>query len=89
MKTLIFLPYFGQWNDYFKLWLHSCSYQKDFNWLILTDIPIKEALPKNINIVYSTLPSLKEKFQKKLGIPLSLERPYKLCDYKPLWLSAF
>lgn len=85
MKTLIFLPYFGRWNSYFKLWLHSCSYQKDFDWLILTDIPIAEVLPDNITVVYCTLQSLKEHFQKKLKMPLSLERPYKLCDYKPFY----
>lgn len=89
MKTLMILPYFGTFNTYFKLWLHSCSYQTDFDWLILTDQVITEPLPDNVSVVCCSLVALKQQFQKKVDVPLSLEKPYKLCDYKPFYGYLF
>lgn len=85
MKTLIFLPYFGKRPAYFNLWLHSCGYQQDFDWLILTDHPLPCSPPDNVKVIQCTLSELKQHFQKKTNLPLSLEKPYKLCDYKPFY----
>ena len=85
MKTLIFLPYFGKRPAYFNLWLHSCGYQQDFDWLILTDHPLPCPPPDNVKVIQCTLSELKQHFQKKTDLPLSLEKPYKLCDYKPFY----
>lgn len=89
MNTLIILPYFGKFNDYFELWLNSCGKNADFDWLILTDAMIGCTVPDNVSIVHCTLGELKAQFQKKIDVPLALEKAYKLCDYKQFYGYLF
>ena len=89
MKTLIILPYFGKFNDYFELWLNSCRNNPDFDWLILSDACVECAIPGNVRLVSSTLREIKEKFQKKIDVPLTLDNAYKLCDYKQFYGYLF
>ena len=37
LKKILIIPYFGKFNNYFELWLKSCEYNTDFDWLIFTD----------------------------------------------------
>lgn len=36
-KCCFVIPYFGKFNNYFPLYLKSCTCNNDFNWLIITD----------------------------------------------------
>ena len=89
MRTMIILPYFGKFNSYFRLWLDSCSRNQEFEWMIVTDIAIKETIPSNVRIVSLTLSELKEQFQKKMNVFLTLKDAYKLCDYKQFYGYLF
>lgn len=89
MRTLIFLPYFGEFNNYFEIWLNSCSKNANFEWLILTDNTVDFQLPTNVRIIRFTLKELKERFQSKFDIPIVLEDAYKLCDYKQFYGYLF
>lgn len=89
MKITIILPYFGKFNNYFELWMESCSNNKEINWLIFTDAEIPQDRPRNIRFVKMTLRELKRHFEKKLNMKINLERPYKLCDYKPYYGYLF
>ena len=37
-KAIFIIPYFGHFNNYFQLFLNSCAYNRDFDWLIFTGI---------------------------------------------------
>lgn len=37
MKVCFIIPYFGKLPDYFRVFLKSCSYNKRFQWLLVTD----------------------------------------------------
>lgn len=90
MKKLIFIiPYFGKFNNYFQFYLESCSKNKKVDWLIYTDDKTEYKFPKNIKIKYITFNKFKEKIQKKIPYEIILERPYKLCDFKPLYGYLF
>lgn len=89
MKKVLILPYFGKFNNYFRLWLYSCRNNPDIDWLIITDIDIKETLPDNVKLVKKSLSEIKKSFEFKLGLKLNLEKPYKLCDYKPFYGFLF
>lgn len=89
MKTLLLLPYFGSFPPYFDLWLASCGKNGPFDWLLITDQDLKIALPSNVRLRYSTLETLKKKFEKKMGISLVLNAAYKLCDYKQFYGYLF
>lgn len=89
MKTLLILPYFGKFNVYFHLWINSCAHNSDIDFLIITDSFISEELPSNVTVKYTNFSDLKDYFQTKFDFPISLKRPYKLCDYRPYYGYLF
>lgn len=89
MKKVLILPYFGRFNEYFRLWLNSCRNNPDIDWMIITDIEISEQLPKNVYIIKKTFDDLKKEFEEKLRMKINLKKPYKLCDYKPFYGFLF
>jgi hypothetical protein len=91
MKKIAFIiPYFGKFNNYFQLFLNSCAYNEDIaDWLIFTDDRIVYNYPHNVHIFYTDFDSLKSNFQKKFNFEIRLERPYKLCDLKPMYGYLF
>lgn len=87
-KVCVIGAYFGKLPNYFSLWLKSCEYNPDFDFIIVTDNKIKIELP-NIYIISTTLTEIKEKAENIMGFECSLERPYKMCDYKPIYGLLF
>ncbi len=88
-KCCFVIPYFGRFNNYFPLFLKSCGYNKDFNWLIITDDRTEYSYPENVRVVYTTFSRLRELVDEKFGFHTALERPYKLCDLKPMYGFIF
>lgn len=88
-KVLI-IPYFGQFPNYFNLWLTSCGYNKDYNFYIYTDIDTNGLPhPDNVRFICCTLDEIRLKASCVIGFDVALERPYKLCDYKPCYGAIF
>ncbi len=88
-KVALILPYFGKLPDYFGLALKSYESNADFDWYIFTDDRTPYDFPANVFVTHTTLDQLKRRFQEHFDFPLQLERPYKLCDYKPLYGHLF
>ena len=90
MKKIVFIiPYFGKFNNYFQLFLNSCAKNKNINWLIYTDDKTLYIYPENVKVKYTTFEEIKNLFQSKFKYKISLEKPYKLCDYRPLYGYLF
>lgn len=91
MKARIILPYYGKFNNYFELWLSSCANNSEIDWLIITDIAIQNRhnLPSNVKVEKMTFEELRRMFERKLKMKICLEKPYKLCDYKPFYGFLF
>jgi hypothetical protein len=88
-KIAMIQPYFGKLPNYFGLALKSYESNADFDWYIFTDDTTPYDFPSNVFVTYTTLDRLKSRFQQHFDFPISLERPYKLCDYKPLYGHLF
>lgn len=88
-KAIFILPYFGQFPNYFQLYLQSCKYNKDFDWLILTDNPASYEYPDNVIVQVMSFEDIKALIQSKFDFEVSLEKPYKLCDYRPTFGYIF
>ena len=88
-KCILILPYFGKFNNYFSMFLKSCAYNPSYNWLILTDNNICYDYPKNVEVIKTTLSSIKKLAEKKLGFLVGLDSAYKLCDFKPTYGLLF
>lgn len=83
-RIILIIPYFGNLDatGYFTLFLDSCSSNDTIDFLLLTDDATPYEYPRNIRVELTTLQALKERFQRNYNFPISLEHPYKLCDYK-------
>lgn len=89
-KCLFIIPFFGKFNNYFQLFLNSCAENNDFNWLIVTDDETVYMYPPNVKVIYMSFDEFKGKVQSKFdNIKISLDTPYKLCDYKPAYGHIF
>lgn len=83
--------YFGQWPEYFQTWLNSCRYNRGITFYMVSDIPVDTYLvPDNVRVIPLSFIEVRQRVQTALPeLNISLERPYKLCDYKPAYGRIF
>ena len=90
MKSIcLIIPYFGEFPSYFQLFLNSCGKNQKIKWLLITDNDKPYNYPDNVSLISMSFSELKAYIQKKFEFPISLERPYKLCDYRPAYGFIF
>ena len=87
-SILVIHPYFGKFPEMFPFWLESCKLNKDVDFLIVTDQHIASPA-SNIRVWNTTLPEIKKRAEDILKLPVWLEQPYKLCDFRPLFGQIF
>jgi len=88
-KIAFVLPYFGKFGNYFQLWLNSCKNNPTIDWIVLTDDHTDFVYPENVKVNYVTLDYVRERIERAFGMPVSLEDPYRLCNFKPLYGVIF
>ena len=88
-KICLIIPYFGKLPNYFDLWLESVRHNLDYNFLIITDEEIENNLPENVRVIKSSFEDLVKKIQSLYPFKISLNSPYKLCDYRPAYGEIF
>lgn len=86
MKSIVFiLPYFGVWPFWMKYFLSSCAANPTINWLVYSD---NESLPldvPNVQLQVTSLHDYMDNASRVLGVSIPADRPYKLCDLKPMY----
>jgi len=89
-KIVLLICYFGKLPWYFKFFLHSCKYNPDIHFYIITDNnKTIESLPSNVKIVVIPNDEMKQKAFEKFGFTVCIDNPYKLCDFKPAYGYLF
>ena len=88
-KCCFIIPYFGKFPNYFQLFLNSCRYNPDFNWLLFTDDHAEFDYPENVKVVYMPYGDFKGVIQSRFDFPLVIPTPHKLCDFKPAYGYLF
>ena len=63
------------------MWRASASYNTDIDFLFFTDCDVEPA--KNIIVHKMTFADFRQMVQDKFDFPIVLDRPYKICDYRP------
>lgn len=82
--------YFGTLPDNFKIWLGSCGYNPTIDFLLITDNDLTEyKIPNNVKVINYSFEQLKQCFAEKLGFKIGMEKPYKLCDFRPTYGFVF
>ena len=83
------IPYFGRFNNYFQLFLNSCKYNTDCDWIIFTDDKRNFNYPDNVSVYYCSFDRIQNLFRSKFDFEIRIERPYKLCDFRPAYGYIF
>ncbi|MDQ6469294.1 hypothetical protein RB619_01475 [Flavobacterium sp. LHD-80] len=82
--------WYGKFPWYFPYFLHSCSFNPTVDFYIITHNKNKiDNKPDNVKIIYKTLDEIKASASEKLGFKVSIDYPYKLCDFKPAYGFLF
>jgi hypothetical protein len=82
------VPHFGQRPAYFPLVVRSMAANPDVSWILLTEQPVPD-LPRNVAVQLCTFDDLARRIQSFFDFRISLERPYKLCDFRPAFGEIF
>jgi len=82
------VPYFGERPSYLPLVVRSMARNPDVDWLFLTDAAVPGA-PPNVCVRVCDFGELARRFQRHFDFPISLEQPYKLCDFRPAFGEVF
>ncbi len=89
-RVTFVIPYFGAFPWYFKFFFHTCSYNPGFDFILITDHePQEKNLSKNIIIIKKTFEEVVSTIKKKLKLDIGIDRPYKLCDFRPAFGIIF
>lgn len=90
MKSInMIIPYFGEFPNYFQLFLNSCKMNPTIDWTIITDNKEKYEYPDNVKKIKMTFSELRAKVQEKFDFHVALDKPYKLCDLRPAYGYIF
>lgn len=82
--------YFGKLPWYFNYFVHTCRYNPQIDFFIITDHYHELAgLPENVRIVPKTLEEINHIASEKLGFATNIKGGYKLCDFKPTYGLLF
>lgn len=87
-RLLTITCYFGKLPEYFPLFLHSVSLNPTIDFLLVTDCEV-ECPPHNMRVFRCNFDEVKERIASVVEFPIVLDRPYKLCDFRPVWPLAF
>ena len=88
-KIVMIIPYFGKFPSSFKTWIKSCENNKNIDWIIITDNDMENKYSTNIRVIKTSFEEICFRIQKKFDFKISLQKPYKLCDFKPAYGYIF
>lgn len=88
-RCCFIICWFGELPNYFKIWAKTCEYNKSFDFLIFTDNRDCEEYSKNIRFINITFEQFKCRIESVLGRKVSLLRPYRVCDFRPMYGLIF
>ena len=88
-KIAIIICYFGKLPDYFNSFLISCNNNPSYQWIIVTDDICDYRIPTNVILKNLSLDEVRLRIKQRIGEWAELNKPYKLCDYKPAYGLIF
>lgn len=82
--------WFGKIPNYFEIWAKSCSYNKEFDFLIFTDDKMDDIkVSSNVHIIKFNKALFLERL-KEIGIEkVNFKKSYRLCDFRPMYGHIF
>lgn len=90
-KKLLIMPYYGQFPNYFQLWLESIKKNPELELLLVTDANLDNYNmdAPNIHIMTKSIDQLRQMIEMVTGSKINLNKGYKIKDYFPLYGEVF
>ena len=83
-KPLVLLiHWFGPWPEWIDLFVESCKWNRDVDWLIFTDQDSPENAAPNVRFAKASFDEHKARVCNAIGIDPAPITPHKLCDLRP------
>lgn len=100
MRFCAICVYYGKWPSTMSSWLASCAWNPEIDFLLVSDISTEGlCIPSNVKIFplsfrqvvtrIADFVCLRYSAASREKIVHALNKPYKLCDYKPLYGTIF
>lgn len=81
-KACFVIPYFGKMPSNFRVFLKTCRENPEFDWLIITNDEGEYPYAGNVHVKIMQFSEFVNRVQDCFDFRISLERPYKICDYR-------
>ncbi len=88
-KICFLIPLYGSVPIYLNLFLKSEAFNKNFNFIFITDLDLNSTLPDNVNKIDYSLDELKDLIYKNTGVQPTFNSYYKIVDFKPAYGLIF
>ncbi len=89
MKITLINVWIGKWFPWLDLYLESCRWNPNFNWILFNDYKKPRRLPQNVKYVSISLDDIRRLANEKLNRAYPIPTGYKLCDFKPTYGLLF
>jgi hypothetical protein len=89
LRICLTVVWMGPLPSYFPLWARTLSANKAYDFLLVTDQPTGIVEPSNLRVLTMSFDALRTFIASRLSMDISLEHPYKLCDFKPAYGEIF
>ena len=87
MKSIVVLfPHFGTLPPQYKMWRESALRNPNIDFVFFTDCQVESA--SNIIVHKMSFEDFKQLMAKAFDFHIILDRPYKICDYRPAFAYA-
>ena len=87
MKSIVLIfPYFGTLPAQYGMWRASALRNRSVDYMFFTDADVEPA--ENIIVHKMEFSDFRQFIQNVLDFPVILDRPYILCDFKPVYGEA-
>ncbi len=82
------VPHFGPRPAYLPLVVRSMAANPDVSWILFTEQPVPDA-PPNVVVQLCEFEDFAKRIRSHFDFEIWLERPYKLCDFRPAFGEIF
>ncbi len=90
MKKIALINVFiGDFPWFFDYFLKSCAYNPTVDFYIFCNKKHNNPMPRNVKLIDLTLSGFNTLASHQLGMTISVENAYKLCDFKPAYGVIF
>lgn len=87
MKSIVLLfPYFGSLPPQYGMWRASALRNPDIDFIFFTNCNVESA--PNIIVHKMEFANFEQMIAKAFDFPIVLDRPYKICEYRPAFAYA-